>query len=250
VADLATEEALQAITRRIVDSVHPLRVILFGSRARGDARPDSDYDLVVVLREPADRRALKLQILDALDDLAWPKDVIVATRQDLAERGARLGGVLRPALREGKVLYRSDGEELPVGEGDPIENVREWLGYARHDAGVARRALTADFMEPRDACYYAQQAAEKALKAALIFARIEPPRSHNLDELRDLLPRGWTVKQQYPELKTLTDWASTARYPDVPPEPGQGDAKVAVAQAEGVLDAILAELQARGFPAR
>lgn len=53
----ATEEAaLKAVVRRLVDALRPLRIYLFGSRAEGRARPDSDFDLVVVLDDDAPNR--------------------------------------------------------------------------------------------------------------------------------------------------------------------------------------------------
>jgi predicted nucleotidyltransferase len=52
----APEQTVDRIVRRIVEAVHPLRIILFGSRARGDARPDSDLDLLVVMPEGTHRR--------------------------------------------------------------------------------------------------------------------------------------------------------------------------------------------------
>lgn len=98
-------ELLPEITERIVRRFHPLRVILFGSHARGDARPDSDLDLLVVLPDPTDRRRAAIEIRRALRDLTVPTDVIVTTPDEIARRGDLVGPVLRPALREGKVLY-------------------------------------------------------------------------------------------------------------------------------------------------
>ena len=47
------QKALQAVVQRLVDALHPLSIYLFGSRAEGRARPDSDFDLVVVLDDEA-----------------------------------------------------------------------------------------------------------------------------------------------------------------------------------------------------
>ncbi|HOF86504.1 MAG TPA: nucleotidyltransferase domain-containing protein [Armatimonadota bacterium] len=46
---MTTSEAINIMVERIVEQFHPLRITLFGSRARGDAGPDSDVDLLVVL---------------------------------------------------------------------------------------------------------------------------------------------------------------------------------------------------------
>lgn len=96
---------LPQIVGRIVRAVDPVRIILFGSRARGDGRPDSDYDLLVVLDHADDRRALRLQVRSAIDDLPISKDVVIASVEQVDERRGRTWGVLQWALEEGVVIY-------------------------------------------------------------------------------------------------------------------------------------------------
>jgi predicted nucleotidyltransferase len=102
---MMTADLIETMTDRIVRDFHPLRLILFGSHARGDARPDSDVDLLVVLSQAANKRLVAVEIRRALADLPVCKDIIVTTPEEIARRGDLVGTVLRPALREGKVLY-------------------------------------------------------------------------------------------------------------------------------------------------
>jgi predicted nucleotidyltransferase len=93
---------------RIVREVDPLKVILFGLRARGDAGAESDIDLLVVMPEVwagAGKRRVAVAIMDALRDLPVAKDVVVTTPGELARRGRVVGTVLQLALAEGTVLY-------------------------------------------------------------------------------------------------------------------------------------------------
>jgi uncharacterized protein len=99
------EELLALIVERIVRRFDPLKIVLFGSRARGTARPDSDIDLLVVLPQVADQRQAVVAVLRELRDLPVAKDVVVTTPDEIARRGDLIGTVLRPALREGKVVY-------------------------------------------------------------------------------------------------------------------------------------------------
>lgn len=105
---MTTAEVLAQMTERIVRDFHPLRIILFGSHARGEASPHSDVDLLVVLPEVADKRRAAIEMRRALADLPVCKDVIVTTPDEIARRGNLVGTVLRPALREGKVLYERE----------------------------------------------------------------------------------------------------------------------------------------------
>jgi len=105
---MTTTDVIQTMTDRIVRDFHPLRIMLFGSHARGDARPNSDVDLLVVLSQVANKRLAAVEIRRALADLLVCKDIVVTTPEEITRRGDLIGTVLRPALREGKVLYERD----------------------------------------------------------------------------------------------------------------------------------------------
>ena len=100
-----TEDDIQEMTRRIVAAAHPVKVILFGSRARRTARPGSDVDLLVIERDPVAQRQEAMRLRRLLRDFQCPIDVVVVG-QSFAERyGDIPGSVLYPAFREGRVLY-------------------------------------------------------------------------------------------------------------------------------------------------
>jgi|SRR5213594_3843544 len=102
---MSTEEVIQTMVDRIVRQFQPLRVILFGSHARGSAVAGSDVDLLVVLSEAPDKRRITVEIRRALGDLLLSKDIVVTTPDEISRRGNLVGSVLRPALQEGRVVY-------------------------------------------------------------------------------------------------------------------------------------------------
>lgn len=119
---MTQDTVIQTMVERIVRQFHPLRVILFGSHARGAAVAESDVDLLVVLREVSDKRRAAVEIRRALGDLPAAKDIFVTTPEEIVGRGDLVGSVLRPALREGRTLYE---QELPVRSGASPEASHE-----------------------------------------------------------------------------------------------------------------------------
>jgi predicted nucleotidyltransferase len=96
---------LTEITQRIVAVSDPQQIILFGSQARGDARPDSDLDLLVVKEEVESPRAEAARIYRALAGLRIPVDIVVARSDYVRRHRDVVGTIVRPALSEGRVLY-------------------------------------------------------------------------------------------------------------------------------------------------
>ena len=88
-----------------------------------------------------------------------------------------------------------------------------------------------------------------ARPAALIVVDIDPPRTHNLQLLADLLPEGWGVRSTPADLARLSLWIVESRYPGDWPEASQGDATVAVSDARAVIDAAVSDFE-RGRIAR
>lgn len=100
-----TAAEIGKIVQAIVEEVHPRRVILFGSAARGEARESSDIDLLVVVPDGAHRRKTARRLHRTVSGAGIPFDLVVATEGDLARYGDRVGLVYRTALAEGRVLY-------------------------------------------------------------------------------------------------------------------------------------------------
>ncbi len=103
---------IQDATERIVKAFDPERVILFGSRARSEERAHSDVDLLVVLSRLENKREATVAMRRMLSDLPMAKDIVLTTPEEIKRRGDLVGTVLRPALREGKVLYQKSGTGL------------------------------------------------------------------------------------------------------------------------------------------
>jgi predicted nucleotidyltransferase len=99
--DLRIQEAV----RRIVAEFEPSMVLLFGSRARAEARPDSDVDLIVVWKDenPPPKRAAAVR--RALGHVGFPLDLAVVTPTEFARLKEWQGGVFHAAAREGVVLH-------------------------------------------------------------------------------------------------------------------------------------------------
>ena len=104
---LPNKKILEEVTRRIVASVGPQRVLLFGSAARGQMRKDSDLDMLVVMRKSVHRRQTAQKIYRNLHGTGIAVDIVVATEKDLEEYGGRAGTILKSALQEGRVLYEA-----------------------------------------------------------------------------------------------------------------------------------------------
>jgi uncharacterized protein len=101
------KKLLEEVTRRIVASVHPQRVLLFGSAVRKRMNKNSDFDMLVVMREPVHRRHTAQKIYRNLHGTGIAVDIIVATEKDVEKYGQRSGTILKSALQEGHVLYEA-----------------------------------------------------------------------------------------------------------------------------------------------
>jgi len=103
--EAGVQKKIEEMVRLIVERFHPDQIILFGSYARGQAGPDSDVDLLVVMPVQGSKRAAQLQVRLALHDIRLSKDVIVVTPDQFERQRNIPGTIVRPAFLEGKVLY-------------------------------------------------------------------------------------------------------------------------------------------------
>ena len=104
-----TSQKVKEIVDIIVETIHPLRVLVFGSVARGITGPESDVDLLVVVPDGTHRRKTGQEIGMALLHAmcGTPADIVVATEQDIADYGENSYLVLRNALTNGREVYRA-----------------------------------------------------------------------------------------------------------------------------------------------
>jgi predicted nucleotidyltransferase len=100
------DDVLDTIIERVVEVADPERIILFGSAARGERGPHSDFDLLVV-KSNVHRRKLAQRIYRNLIGVGQPVDVVVVTPEDLEQYGDSHALIISPALKEGTEVYRA-----------------------------------------------------------------------------------------------------------------------------------------------
>jgi predicted nucleotidyltransferase len=101
----STVPILDELVARIRDAVQPERIVLFGSRARGTARPQSDFDILIIAPSslPPWKRTVPLYLL--LAGMGVPKDLVWWTAEEIEEWRNVKSHFITTALREGKILY-------------------------------------------------------------------------------------------------------------------------------------------------
>ena len=96
---------MDEIVRRIVETISPQKVILFGSQSRGDARPESDLDLLVIADSTQPRYRRSVPLYGALSDILVPMDILVYSPEEVKEWSEVRQAFVTTAIREGRVLY-------------------------------------------------------------------------------------------------------------------------------------------------
>ena len=187
----AAQPRLERIVDAIRDHISPELILLFGSRATGGAREDSDYDLMVVLRDGSDLERDRREACDALHAIGIGADVLLRSVSDYQRRQADPGFLDWLVSREGVLLYSSGA--VPQCSAGPArvreesrEGLRTWIERAEEDFRNAKISMAAADPTTGAICFHAHACAEKLLKGLIVRQGNHPPRTHALPELLSL----------------------------------------------------------------
>jgi HEPN domain-containing protein len=229
----------------VVDYFKPQRVILFGSRARGEATRDSDIDLLVIVDDDTPPEKLHWQDGFAAYRSKRAADIF-PMRAEIFERERAIANTLAAeADADGIVVYGSPKGSCMKAP-DPLARwhaVERWLRVAERDRRGVLACLGADPPLCDGAAFHCQQAVEKLLKGFLTVAGKRGGKTHSLEQL------GALAQASFPDIAELVaaahDWSKWAwiyRYPeeDASPQPEEAEIRAALA----VIDALAARLRA------
>ncbi len=105
--DYEQDPVLRRILSVIIDSISPQKVILFGSRARGDASPDSDYDICIIQENLGNEREISRKVHYRLlhEDINQTVDLVVAASETWDRKKNSIGYVYKSVSTDGVALY-------------------------------------------------------------------------------------------------------------------------------------------------
>ncbi|HEX6141816.1 MAG TPA: HEPN domain-containing protein [Geminicoccaceae bacterium] len=237
-------DELGRLIDEIVREFRPVAIYLFGSRARGDADEESDYDLMVVVPDDVE---LDRAFYERLWQIARKPGIratpFLSRRRNFAWRRSEVGTLEYEVENDGVQLYPTHGrafrrlvrrEERRVN----VTIVEEWLRRVEKDLTIARKGCEGEDAVPDQSAYHVQQAAEKLVKGALVAHLIRPRKGHEIEEFTALLPDDFPLRDRFLRLDRFSDFAWVFRYPEYPgqepvPEPS-------VEQARAWLDEVAA----------
>jgi HEPN domain-containing protein/predicted nucleotidyltransferase len=244
---LAVDPTLRRLVDAIVSGTQPKRVILFGSRARGDAADDSDYDFVVELDTTLERHAAMSMVRGSIGSVDAAVDILVRAPGELEQNGDDPGFMDWDVVREGVVVYDAETLESvarPLSrptrgrmheDGEP-RSVALWIERASRDQQIMDVLLGANPILWEGVCFHAQQAAEKHLKALLVRRMLRPPRTHDLSEVcQAVRSAGYSLPDFDAECRQLAPYAVDVRYPEQVPIPDDATGRETVAAARRII---------------
>jgi HEPN domain-containing protein len=217
----------------VVDYFKPQRVILFGSRARGDATRDSDIDLLVIVDDDTPPEKLTWRAGYEAHRTNRAADVF-PMRAETFERNRGIANTLAAeADADGIVVYGSPKGSCMKAP-DPKtrwQAVERWLRVAERDRKTVLACMAADPRLYDTAAFHCQQAVEKLLKGFLTLAGKRGGKTHLLEQL------GARAQASFPDITELvvaahgwSKWAWVYRYPeeDAPPRPDEAEIHAAL----------------------
>jgi uncharacterized protein len=244
------DQTLGEIVRRLADAYQPERIYLFGSRARGDYGPSSDYDLLVVVPDdaPPERRQDRFAYKE-LRDLEVPVSILVYCSSYFEARRRLKASLPGIVLREGRLLYGREGCSTMADNAARVEDAKTWLAKAEEDLRAADQLFGASPPLFGLALFCSQQAAEKALKGFLAWHDVPFSKTHIIKELGRLcVALDATLNDSVARASSLTDYEWKFRYPGGGPLPSPEATKDAIEIARELFDAVLARLPSECKP--
>jgi|SRR5712671_1731486 len=217
----------------VVEYFKPQRVILFGSRARGEATRESDIDLLVIVDDETPRDKLGWKAGYEAHRSKRAADVFPMRAGDFERDRAIVNTLAAEADADGIVVYGSPkGSRMKAP--DPLARwnaAERWLRVAERDRRMALAAMASAPPLHDGAAFHCQQAIEKLLKGFLTLAGKRGGKTHSLEQL------GALAQQSFPDIAELvvaahdwTKWATVYRYPEEapPPEPDEAEIRAAL----------------------
>ncbi len=102
---MISEKLVSKVIAKLIETAHPLQIILFGSYARGEAGKHSDLDILVIQKTVKHRRRTMVELQDAVRSLTVPTDILVASQEQFNEWADVPGTVFHEAKKEGVIAY-------------------------------------------------------------------------------------------------------------------------------------------------
>jgi hypothetical protein len=201
---------IERLVEQIVAEVDPTAIYLFGSRARGDAQADSDYDLLLIL--PDLRQGEELKKVGKESGMSVHPHV--RTQACFAERRYVVGTFEHEVEAEGVRLYAAPGCKqitgMPASTRVSIQVIREWVGRAHWHITAAD---SASGEVPDQASIHVERAAENLSWAALVAHGLRPAFGHRIGEAARLLPASFPLRERLLALDFLSGNEAAFRYP-------------------------------------
>lgn len=238
------QAAIAALAAAIGARFRPERVVLFGSRAHGTPRPDSDIDLMVVLAGDEREADVAERITRSVDPPPTGRLHITVRSPEQVRVGLAEGDFfIVDAVARGITLYVAAGGDAAMTEGGNDaaaarpqsvlkRATRDWLHKGEMDDQATRALRNLDPPIFDGVCFHAQQSAEKHLKALLQEHEVRFPRTHDLIALIGLArPFVPGIVAHAVDLAWLSDYGGLVRYPGTTAGVAEADRALAVAAA-------------------